>query len=211
MTLVKTNFFASEEFQMKHTIRRSKQQRHRIRQLRDSLHASKQSRHLNTSTTTPKRIRHRRHSAKLFVLNPDGSIRKGEPSDSTWWVNYVILPEDKMNARHKKKFRDRFRMPYDEWKKFVDKLNENEHFDSWKRGRTDALGRQCCPIELLILGVLRKLGRDMTFDDLEEITYISERTHRSFFKKFILYGSTVLFNELVVTPTTKEDAANHVQ
>ena len=29
--------------------------------------------------------------------------------------------------------------------------------------------------------------------------------------EFSLYGSTVLFNELVATPTSKEDAANHVQ
>ena len=41
------------------------------------------------------------------------------------------------------------------------------------------------PLELLVLGSLRYLGRGWTFDDLEEATGISEESHRVFFRRFI--------------------------
>jgi len=55
------------------------------------------------------------------------------------------------------------------------------------------------------------LGRKCTFDDLEELTFISERTHERFFKKFILYGSTRLYDEWVVLPKTNEEIEWHAR
>ena len=69
----------------------------------------------------------------------------------------------------------------------------------------DATGKKSSPLELLILGSLRYLGRGWTFDDCEESTAISEEVHRKFFHQFILIGSTVLFDRYVLTPRTKED------
>ena len=100
-------------------------------------------------------------------------------------------------------------MPYSEYKKFVETINDNDIFATWKRGNTDCFGTPCSSIDILVLGALRKLGRDLTFDDLEEVTFIDEKVHRTFFKKFIKYGSSHLYNEVVVSPKTKEDAKDH--
>ena len=67
---------------------------------------------------------------------------------------------------------------------------------------SDACGRLASPIELLLLGVLRYLGRRYTFDDLEESTSISEEVHRVFFHKFIYWGSTFLYSEFVTHPVS---------
>ena len=126
-----------------------------------------------------------RQSGKHFVINPDGTFREAHFTDSTWWVNYVVLPEEMLTLRHKRKFRDRFRMPFSDWKKFVDKLNANEKFKKWRRGNTDCTGKPCSSIELLTLGALKLLGRADTFDNLEEVTYISNKVHRKLFEDFL--------------------------
>ena len=77
---------------------------------------------------------------------------------------------------------------------------------SWHRGRHDATKKKkCSPIELLTLGALKYLGRKCTFDDIEENTFISERTHERFFKKFIEFGSTVFYSKHVVMPKHSDD------
>ena len=152
-----------------------------------------------------------RQSGKHFVINPDGTFREAHFTDSTWWVNYVVLPEEMLTLRHKRKFRDRFRMPFSDWKKFVDKLNANEKFKKWRRGNTDCTGKPCSSIELLTLGALKLLGRADTFDNLEEVTYISSKVHRKFFEAFIEFGSEELYDGYVVVPTTKEEAALHTK
>ena len=48
----------------------------------------------------------------------------------------------------------------------------------WAAGSKDATGQASAPVELLVLGVFRMLGRACTFDDLEELTDISAETHR---------------------------------
>ena len=66
------------------------------------------------------------------------------------------------------------------------------------------------PLELLILGSLRYLGRGYMFDDLEECTAISEEVHRVFFCQFIKIGSIIFYDNYVITPTTKEEIAQHL-
>jgi hypothetical protein len=55
-------------------------------------------------------------------------------------------------------------------------------------------GTRVLPIELLVLGALRYLGRrGLTFDDLEEYTAINEETHCQFLHRFIEFGSKTLY------------------
>ena len=129
------------EFQMKFIMRRSRKLRkQQFQSFRDRLKSKKLTSRSNSSSkdTGPKQIRHR-ESGKLFVLNPDGSLRHGKFTDSSWWVNYVILPEEMLTSRHKKKFRDRFRMPYSEWKKFVDK--SQHHSEKLMQNQPDIVTR----------------------------------------------------------------------
>ena len=57
-------------------------------------------------------------------------------------------------------------------------------------------------IALLLLGALRYIGRNFTFNDIEEANGISREVNRSFFHQFILYGSTVLYHQHVTIPAT---------
>ena len=81
----------------------------------------------------------------------------------------------------------------------VHMMKNNYHFKSWFEGATDVCGVPSSPIELLILGSLRYIGRCWTFDCIEEATFISAKRHERFFHKFISFGSTVLFDMCVIT------------
>jgi hypothetical protein len=65
-----------------------------------------------------------------------------------------------------------------------------DFFERWQEDRPDKQFRKikASPIELLLLGTLRYLGRGWTFDDLEESTFITREVHRVFFHKFIEFG-----------------------
>ena len=62
-----------------------------------------------------------------------------------------------------KRFQRRFRVTPDEYDGLVEEVVDNEW---WPCKATDARGRPSAPVQLLVLGVLRMLGRSCTFDDL---------------------------------------------
>jgi exo-beta-1,3-glucanase (GH17 family) len=65
------------------------------------------------------------------------------------------------------------------------------------------------PLEILVLGALRYLGRGWTFDDLSESTGVHAEVHRQFFHVFISFGSEVLYKGYVVTPIDNNTAMSH--
>ena len=67
------------------------------------------------------------------------------------------------------------------------------------------------PINLLLLGSLRYLGRGWTFDDLEEATGICMETHRLFFHQFVKCGETVLYKLYVKYPTNAKEVETHMR
>lgn len=124
------------------------------------------------------------------------------PTDSTWYKLYVSgRPADALGLP---KFRRRFRLPYDKYLELVADAKAQGWFPLV--GKADATGKVGVPLELLILGALRYLGRGWTFDDLEESTAISAERHRTFLHEFVKIGATVLFEKYVVMPTTKDFA-----
>ena len=104
-----------------------------------------------------------------------------DPKTSTWFKYYIGRPVTSKKAL--RKFRRRFRLPYAAFIRLVRDARENKWFP--KTERCDAIGRPGAPLELLILGALRYLGRGWTFDDIEESTGVSEEVHRTFFYDFI--------------------------
>ena len=73
----------------------------------------------------------------------------------------------------------------------------------WKR-KYDAAGQEASPIDLLLLGSLRILTRNVTLDDMYEQTYTISEVHRLYFSKFMhLYNSRV-FPEVVKMPSLEE-------
>ena len=89
--------------------------------------------------------------------------------------------------RFVKKFRDRFKLPYNKFKELVEDCQASNLLNRWMS--CDATGRQPTPVDLLVLGSLRYLGRGWTFDDVEECTAVSHEVHRVFFRQFIEFGS----------------------
>ncbi|KAG7345430.1 DDE superfamily endonuclease [Nitzschia inconspicua] len=127
------------------------------------------------------------------------------PTRSVWYGMYVEHPQLD-SPRFHKRFRRRFRMPYQAYKDHLEELKESPHFERWKEGKTDCVGRPAAPLALLLLTALRYLSRGWTFDDLSEATAISEEVIRVFFHRYIEFGSTTLFQKYVLAPTTLEHA-----
>ena len=98
--------------------------------------------------------------------------------------------------------------PFSAFVDFIRYIDDGDFFPRWK-GKS-AVGKQSSPIELMVLGSLRYLGRGWTFDDMEEATAVSEETHRCFFHQFIKFGSTALFEKYVITPNTSEEITTHM-
>ena len=141
---------------------------------------------------TPRATKSRKRTPKYFMYPSTGVLRRLTPTRSLWWVLYVQNPQPNC-TRWSKSFRNRFRMPYESYQAILSMLvNKDDEglFCRWKRAHqqrnrqphTHAVPRvKVSPIELLLLGSLRYLGRGVTFDDVEEATFISRHVHRDFF------------------------------
>lgn len=148
-----------------------------------------------------KRRRNRR-SAVLEYIDDDGVLKPLPPSKSSWYILYVNNPA--LGSRSfRKKFRRCFQLPYQQFSELVQDIQQSGHFKRWTS--KDAFGKKSSPIELMVLGALRYMGRGLTFDDLEEATAVSEEVHRNFFHRFIDYGSTILFDRHVRMPSNAEE------
>jgi hypothetical protein len=158
-----------------------------------------------------------RLARRRFFLDPiSGDRRPMTPKLSNWWVGYIQDPHPECCLRSKS-FQLRFRLPYEEFVKLLKTMQEdddrsNVYFRRWKTVELETNGghrrpppRKVSPIELLLLGTLRYLGRGWTFDDLEESTYISRDVHRCFFHKFCAWGAKVLYPMHVKVPKTLQD------
>jgi hypothetical protein len=146
----------------------------------------------------------------FYHRNKDGEIVPMTWRDSSWYIQYVCplnVERNSQSRSFKNKFRRRFRLPYSEFDDFVAEAKASPLFERWDG--QDATGKHSSPIELLILGSLRYLGRGWTFDDIEEATCISREVHRTFFHLFISWGSTSLFETYVITPRTNDEAKHH--
>ena len=138
----------------------------------------------------------------------DGEREIIHPEQSSWYTQYVnnaIMEEEK---HYQNKFRQRFRLPYQNYLELVEDCKCSSIFERWTANNKFAPNRT--PMELLVLGALRYLGRGWTFDDLEESTAVSRDVHRCFFHSFIDFGSTVLYEKYVNAPQTFDEAKRHM-
>ena len=149
----------------------------------------------------------RRRRITLARRTEEGKLEAIPPTDSLWWHIYIDCPQHE-NPKFLTKFRRRFRIPYKQFLWLVDEAIKEKWFPRWMS--KDAAGKDAKPLQLLILGALRYLGRGLTFDDLEECTAISEELHRQFFHVFIHVGSTILYNRYVKSPQTSSKVEQHM-
>lgn len=155
----------------------------------------------------PKKKRRRSTASNFCIVNTEtGEVQKLDPRKSTWWVLYVA--NSPTTERQQQKFRRRARMSHQQYLELLATAREENWFPD--AGKADATGKEGAPLELLILGALRYIGRGWTFDDLEEATAISEERHRRFFHEFILVGATKMYDRWVKKPNTAEEAETHM-
>ena len=136
------------------------------------------------------------------------------PEQSSWYRLYVINKCLLSNDKCRFEFRRRFRLPYESYLELVEQckehgMHEGDCFYTWC-GVDKINNKKSSPIELLVLGTLRYLGRGWTFDDIVESTCISAETHRRFLNAFLQFGSTVLYSKYVVTPRNYDEATSHI-
>jgi hypothetical protein len=128
---------------------------------------------------------------------------------SLWWILYIQQPKIDC-PQWNKVFRKLFRLPYQSFLGLLAIIKDEKHCDFFERWREDRPDKQfrknkASPIELLLLGTLRYLGRGWAFDNSEESTFITREMHRVFFHKFIEFGSKILFPMYVSVPSTLEE------
>ena len=82
---------------------------------------------------------------------------------STWGVMVEKGTYRDATTPQGNKFQRRFRVTPEEYEDLVSEVREKGW---WSCNATDAAGQPAAPVELLMLGVLRMLGRACTFDDL---------------------------------------------
>jgi hypothetical protein len=102
----------------------------------------------------------------------------------------------------------RFCLPYKQYLDLVQQVQSNVLFDRWCGSKSN--NKKVSPVELLVLGLLRYLGRGWTFDDCEESTAIDKEVHRCFFQVFILFGNTELYQKWVITPVNLPEANSNI-
>ena len=100
-------------------------------------------------------------------------------------------------------------MPYNSYLDFVNECEKSPIMAQWSRLPEFRYNKKKgASIELLMLCVLRWLGRGWTIDDLHENTLINPETIRLFIQKFILWGSTTLYNKYVKCPMSPDELAD---
>ena len=152
--------------------------------------------------------RSRKRSVKsipILYKNVDGTEKRIEPKETFWYLKYIANPI--LHEKDKILFRRRFRLPPSSYLELLREVKSCNLFRRWIS--KDCVNKNSSPIELLLLGSLRYLGRGWTFDDLEEQTGISKENHRQFFHVFIKFGSTNLFQKYVKAPSLAIDAQTH--
>lgn len=129
--------------------------------------------------------------------------RRPDCKRSPWW-QYIEDERyaDPTTAKYQL-FRLRFRVPYELFVRILEDIRNSDP-PMFKETR-DAAGRESHPLELKLLGALRVLGRAHTFDDLEEVTFISKDRHRVFFKEFVEKFAEFYYPKVVKAPETEEE------
>ena len=89
-------------------------------------------------------------------VTDDGTTRKLNPTETYWFKNYVKFPNLQC-TRFMKRFRSRFRMPYESYLFLRDQISESQLFRRWTNSTPLNNKVKRAPISLLLLGSLRYL------------------------------------------------------
>ena len=120
------------------------------------------------------------------------------------WGNLFREPTVKIpGSYYYKRFRRRFRIPFELFYPLVEECKQHKIFDSLAdaicTGRTKKI-----PIKFTVFASLRMLGRDYYADDVAEILNCGEETARLFMLAFIRGMSKEMYSTYVYVPEGEE-------
>ena len=128
-----------------------------------------------------------------MYMNFEGEWEKLTPRKTFWCMYYLnSFPAD--DAYFEKKFRSRFRIPYDSFIELLSDIKIHPLFKRWHHKRVDTSVK----LGLLLLGSLHYLGRGWTLDDLEEATSISQHVHRDFLEPLLSMVKTIYIQNMLL-------------
>ena len=145
---------------------------------------------------------------RLKLPNKHRKKRDVVPHNKNYWTSIwgqlirnpnVSVP----NSTMYKRFRRRFRIPFELFGPLVEECKSNNIFASVAELEGNGRSKQI-PIEFKVLCALRRLGRDAFADDIAELMDIGEETARQFFLAFIRGVSQRMYDEYVYPPTGEE-------
>jgi hypothetical protein len=117
--------------------------------------------------------------------------------DSTWGRMLKDPKSQDPKTREGKLFMARFRVPFPKYLEMVAFVDANDVRINGVTGKrinaVDSAGKSTVPVELLVLGVLRVLGRGISFDGIFELNGISTDINRIFFHQFCSCYARVQF------------------
>jgi hypothetical protein len=114
------------------------------------------------------------------------SMNVGNWVDSTWSKMLTDVRYRDPSSPEGKLFRSRFRVPYPKFLEICRICRDSGKFNKAER---DCCLQKTVPLEILILGALRVLGRGLCMDDISEMSNVSQEVHRVFFHKFCKFMS----------------------
>jgi len=131
---------------------------------------------------------------------------------SVFYKTYILpslqdnAPINNVSTTIGRKFRRRFRVPFSVFLEICSSINATHNLPDEK---FDARGQECVKLSLLVLGCLRILGSGCTFDAIEELTCVSQDTHRKFFHKYFCTWGQEAAKDLIKLPHD-ENTARHI-
>ena len=98
-------------------------------------------------------------SCKIYFTHPKTSDRTTMTYHyAPWFQNYIINPQPDW-PKWKRQFCYHFRVPYHSYLDLVDQCNTSDYFKQWCGYNEYPYKKKGIPIEMLVLCVLRYLGR----------------------------------------------------
>ena len=161
----------------------------------------------NTTSDSPSPTKRGKYRKRIYYFTDPSTGNRSIMTykHSVWWQTYILHPQPDY-PRWAKVFRSRFRMPYESFIDLFEQCQCSEYFEQWSGTVVHKYNKKKpTSLKLLILCVLRYLGRGWTIDDLEEVTVINPETIRIFIHRFIEFGSDTLYNKYVKTPATLDE------
>jgi hypothetical protein len=150
---------------------------------------------------------------KRSIDNNNRNIKKSRTkrrirnySDTTWWRIYIIDEDcSYRDPKHPngKLFVQRFGLDHVEVQQVVRTLETRKESPWYQRKKQ----KDSKYLFLLVLGSLRILTRNWTFDDVEEATDISRQVIEVFFSKFVKFYAEIILPEVVSMPEPDNEEA----